>query len=444
MIVAAALVAGLSSVTVAQVATVPTPTAAGQCRIDANMYQARQLADLRAAGTTLTSALLAPIIAESRRIARDCADKISLNGASVAELTTLASLYLFTTDTAKAKNAVALVFAKSGLTEAERADADIAAEQLAIATFDPFAGINPDAERYVRDLDGMSDAVIARKIEGQQRLLGRYEYADIDDGIRDHARKLLDLAERALRTNALPMVPARPAVGGRAATPAYNSAYQVMTSAYSSLARGAGDFLHADSALMILDAADKAVGATYPFAHESFERHRQMYRLVGTKATPIDGKWWVNDSNGATFMPGDKQVTLIQFTAHWCVPCKNSYPGMKRMTAHFAGKPVESIMVTNLYGYIGSKMKLLPAQEVAEDRDYYAVQHELPFKVAINPLLPRGDSLTRDNDRRYAVSGIPEIVVVDRKGIIRATVVGWDKGNEQRLSALIDRILTEK
>lgn len=419
-------------------AQAPPPTAAAQCRLDATTYQNKKIADLRAAGQRLTSELLQPIMAEARRIGRECGDKISPATASAAELTALASLYLYTTDTAKAKNAVALVLAKPGMTEAEHADAAIAAEQLAIATFDPFAGINPDAEKFVADVDAMSDAVLPQKVRAHQLLLGRYEYADIDDGLRDHAHKLFDVAKRALSTNALGMTPPQ------AGTASVNAAYPVMASAYSSLARAAGDFLHPDSALMILDEAYRVLGPVFPDVHRYLDGQREMYVLVGTKATPIDGKWWINAEDGSSFTPGDGKVTFIQFTAHWCKPCKHSYPGMLNMAKHFAGKPVESIMETYLYGYIGSKANLTPEQEVAENRDYYTKEHGLPFKIAINTLPVRGDTLTRDSERRYAVGGIPEIVVVDRKGIIRAMVVGWDNGNEKRLTAFIDRILTEK
>jgi thiol-disulfide isomerase/thioredoxin len=320
----------------------------------------------------------------------------------------------------------------------------IGAEQLAIAGFNPFAGINPEAERIVAEVDRLPDAVIDRKIDAHERLYGRYDYADIDDGLRDHAQKIMALAQRALRTNALPMVPAREARNGTPARAAFSSAYVAMSVAYEGLARAAGDFLHADSALAILDEADRVVSSVFPDAHRGFESQRDMYRLVGTKATPIDGKWWINAPDGSVYDPGNGKVTVIQFTAHWCVPCRNSYPGFLRMGTRFAGKSFESVMVTDLYGYIGDKSNLTPEQEVAEDRDYYAKHHKLPFKIAISPTRPRGDSGPPDNNMRYAVGGIPQIIVVDRKGTIRATVVGWDQGNEQRLGALVERLLAEK
>jgi hypothetical protein len=35
-------------------------------------------------------------------------------------------------------------------------------------------------------------------------------------------------------------------------------------------------------------------------------------------------------------------------------------------------------------------------------------------------------------------------MIIDRKGVIRSTVVGWDKGNEARFAAFIDKLLAER
>ena len=434
------IVAGLARTVSSQSPPPAPPNAAAQCQSDALAFQAKRFADMRSGGTLLTAESVAPIQAEGKRMARECASRIAIESASPSELASLTSLYLFTLDTAKAKTVSALALSRPGMPETERANAMVAAVQLSIATFDPFTGINQDAERFVRQIDQLSDAVIPQKIRAHENLLGRYEYADNDSGIRDHAHKLLALARKALASGALGMTPPRPGV------PSASAAYPVMATAYSSLARGQADFLHADSALMILDEADRVLGSAFPDSHRYLDGQREMYKLVGTKATPVDGKWWINSGDGAAaaLEPGNGKVTLIQFTAHWCVPCRHSYPGMLAMSKHFAGKPVESVFETYLYGYLGKKRPLTPEQEVAEDRSYYAGEWALPFKIAVNPLPARGDTTTKDTEGRYAVQGIPQIVVVDRKGVIRATVIGWDEGNEKRLTAFIDKLLAER
>lgn len=415
-------------------------TPAGACRSIGARYQARAFQIARDSGKSPDPAVVIP---ETKRLARVCAETLSTTSGTVIELKTLAELWLYVGDTAKAERIVANLGARQGQSQADRADVLLTSITLANSAADPFAGINAKAEAYVRQIDALSDSVIDRKINAHMSMLGRYEYADIDDGIKDHAQKLLTLARRALELNALPIMPARPARGNQPAVPAVSRAYAIMTSAYSSLARAAGDFLHADSALMILDEAERELVPHYAPATMSFASPRRMYRLVGTTATPIDGKWWINAADGSVVKPGNGKISIVQFTAHWCVPCKKSYEPMNRLMEKYKGKPVESIMATSLYGYIGAKRNLTPEQEVAADREYYTVEHKLSSIVSVNPAQTE-QSYKGSNDDRYAVGGIPEIVIIDRKGVIRATVVGWDKGNEARFAAFIDKLLAEK
>jgi thiol-disulfide isomerase/thioredoxin len=421
-------------------AQTPPPTAATLCRQEGQAEQTRLIAADRAAGRTPDGTVIIPA---SKKVTRDCAAKIDVANASVRERADLASLYVYTGDTTRAEGIINGLLKLKG-SDSDHADALVAGIRLAIAKWDAFAGANPQGEKLVKELDTMSDAVMAQKIAGHSALLGRYDYADLDDPLHAQAIQLLALAKRALEQNALPMMPARPAQGGRAAVPAVSGAYLSLMTAYAALARVAGDYLHADSALMILDEADRVVGSAYWPARESFEANRRMYRLVGTAATPINGQWWVNAPDGTSIKPGNGKITVLQFTAHWCVPCKKSYPPMLRLMNKYKGKPVESVMATSLYGYLGTKANLTPDQEVAADREYFAHEHEMPFPIAINPPPLRAETGANDNEARYAVGGIPQIMIIDRKGVIRSTVVGWDKGNEARFAAFIDKLLAER
>jgi thiol-disulfide isomerase/thioredoxin len=421
-------------------AQTPPPTAATLCRQAGMAEQGRLIKIDQAAGRAPDGAV---ITAAAKKTTRDCAAKIDAASASVRERADLAALYIYTGDTARAEGIIdALLKAKAS--ESDHADAIVAGIRLAIAKWDAFAGANPQGEKLVKELDTMSDAVIAQKIAGHTALLSRYDYADLDDPLLAQGRQLLALSKRALELNALPMTPARPAQGDRAAIPSVSGAYISMMTAYSALARVAGDYLRADSALMILDEADRVVGSVYWPARETFAANARMYKLVGTPASRIDGKWWVNAPDNTSVKPGNGKITVLQFTAHWCVPCKKSYPPMLRLMDKYKGKPVESVMATSLYGFIGTQRNLTPEQEVAADREYFAREHEMPFPVAITPAEAPGQSTAYDNEARYAVGGIPQIMIVDRKGVIRSTVVGWDKGNEARFAAFIDRLLAEK
>jgi hypothetical protein len=47
------------------------------------------------------------------------------------------------------------------------------------------------------------------------------------------------------------------------------------------------------------------------------------------------------------------------------------------------------------------------------------------------------------NDANYKVGGIPQIQIIDKKGVIRLIMIGYDEANEERLAVLISRLLNE-
>lgn len=371
----------------------------------------------------------ARIVAETRRLAADCASRFSVATVRPQELAALASLFLFIADTANARRATDRLLAAPGLSPRERGEAYLAAIRSAIAAADPFAGLVSGAEALARRMDALPDSLIDLKLQAHLRLLGQYEYADVDDGIRAHAAAVLDLVSRGWR-------PGSPAIE--------RTAQSALLQAYLSLARAAGDFLQPDSALAILDRAEAELGSA-PEAQRALAGSRALYALVGTRATPVVAEHWINAPDTLTTVPlGAGKVTLLQFTAHWCAPCRNSYPGFKRVAARFAGAAFEPMMVTDLYGTFEGR-QVTAEEELAADRTYYAEHWGIPFRVAIvtPPQGGEGPGAQAAIDQAYRLSGVPQIVVVDQRGVIRQIVVGWDRGNEERLTRLIEQLLAE-
>jgi hypothetical protein len=66
----------------------------------------------------------------------------------------------------------------------------------------------------------------------------------------------------------------------------------------------------------------------------------------------------------------------------------------------------------------------------------------LPFTIAINPP-PKDGRRQPQVDEAYRVGGIPQIVLVDKRGIIRQIVTGWDRGNTDRIGRFIEQLLAE-
>jgi thiol-disulfide isomerase/thioredoxin len=163
---------------------------------------------------------------------------------------------------------------------------------------------------------------------------------------------------------------------------------------------------------------------------------------------------WLNLPSATTELPMSGKVTLLEFTAHWCGPCRESYPGINRLRQQFAAKGFRVVMATQFYGYITANGKterdLTPEEELTRDAAYFA-DYKLDVPVAIADrvsvkvvdgkvtYVPRKDP----NDEAYKVSGIPQIQLIDKRGRIRVIMVGYDDANEPKLAEMIAKLLAE-
>src|SRR5262249_18262864 len=70
------------------------------------------------------------------------------------------------------------------------------------------------------------------------------------------------------------------------------------------------------------------------------------YQLVGKPAAPISAPVWLNTPPGTTALEMKGAVTLLQFTAHWCGPCRESYPGIQRLRQRFTNRRFRVVLAT--------------------------------------------------------------------------------------------------
>ena len=369
--------------------------------------------------------LLAKYIAASnaaatgaQKIAADCAATYDVAKVPPAQLMDLIGLYNAARDTTKARLATERLLAAKDLPPRAQGQALTLGMSQEITKASTVFGIIPGAEQYVAKIDALPDSLADIKLAAHRTMLGRYEYLDVAEGLRTHSTALIALARKL------------------------NKPTEMITG-YSSLARSYADRLQPDSALRILDGAEKELGAP---ATERFKDFRERYALIGTPAANVTAAWWINTDAKTVAAPAPGKVSLIEFTAHWCGPCKNSYPGLNALAARLKGKDFQGFMVTQLYGYIGTQRPLNPEQEVAADRLYFGTEHALSFPVAINnPVKPvAGKFLQPQPDTDYRVGGIPQIMIIDKRGIIRQIVTGWDQGNTERFSKLIEQLINER
>jgi thiol-disulfide isomerase/thioredoxin len=191
--------------------------------------------------------------------------------------------------------------------------------------------------------------------------------------------------------------------------------------------------------------------ADLPNVSSRIDSTLERYLLVGTPGAAITAPTWLNMPAGTTAVDMKGHVTLLEFTAHWCGPCKESYPGINRIRTKYEARGFRVVLATQLYGYFQAEQNLDADTEIARDRAYFA-EHHLNVPVAIGaPItttMKDGVAVrTRQpdpNDTAYKVGGIPQIQIIDKQGRIRLIMVGYDDANEAGLAAFIEKLLAEK
>lgn len=283
---------------------------------------------------------------------------------------------------------------------------------------------NARLEKLIDELDASSGATFDQKFTAHSRLLGYYRGDDIDAGIIKHATWMAGAAKSFTPEQ-------RKTLGAR------------FVSSQVSMAEAlAGQGMN-DEALALLKRTQAewsdVTGGRATYLEPAIAR----YSLVGTAATPVKAPRWLNAPAGTTEMAMDGAVTLLEFTAHWCGPCRESYPGINRLREQYGSKGFRVVMVTRYWGYYSQDGKLerplAPEEELKRDVGYFQ-GHHLDVPVAVGDQVTGGSD---QNDTSYKVSGIPQIHLIDKQGRIRLIMIGYDDANEPKLAAMIAKLLAE-
>ncbi|MEO6222145.1 MAG: TlpA disulfide reductase family protein [Vicinamibacterales bacterium] len=417
------LVVSLFQAPAAQPAAQPTtPQACVKAARDFTMAQQRAVKQI-------TGDIIRKIEADKVAMAKQCAAQFNATTHPEADLANLIALYgeAAQPDLAKA----ALTRGLASKTMPTTARAEVLAQAVLTGLREPKSPErNARLERFVDELDQLQGDLLDVKISAHSRMNGFYRGDDIDDGIIKHSTWLIDRAKTF--------------------TPEQRAKYGfTIINAHINMAEavaGRGDNSRAQALLK----AAKTGWSDIKDGDRMIDPVMARYALVGTPGAPITAPRWLNaPANSTIAMPG--AVTLLEFTAHWCGPCKESYPGVKRLLAKYGSQGFRVVLATELYGYFGTERPLTPEVEFERDREYWS--HEgLNVPVAVGDARglpvknPDGTYAANrnPNDAAYEVGGIPQIQIIDKKGRIRLIMVGYDDVNEASLSKLIELLLKEK
>ena len=233
----------------------------------------------------------------------------------------LARRYQDAGDTASANVAIRKSVDAPGLSEAALATRLAAAIAVVMNHGTP-EGLAA-AERLSVRLDRLSGAVTSQKIAGHQHLLADYSALDNDEQIFTHASRILAFVPKLHSTER-------------------QQAADAISAAYASLARVAGDRAQTSHALEILHQG-LAASADLPTVATELNTVLARYGQIGHSGPPIQARYWFNAPAGTTRLTPGSAVTMIEFTAHWCGPCRKSYPAIDRLQRkyghHMACRP---------------------------------------------------------------------------------------------------------
>lgn len=420
-----------------------TPTA---CLTEVRDFSASRQKDVPPVSATNPAAArsqqLRDITQAAGAMAKDCLARFDEQAVPAKELISLARLHQEASDTAGAWAPVARALDVKTFTPTERAELLAFAIQVVRSTTVPggrdgrVAGTYTRIEPLVDELDKGTGATFDQKFSAHQQMLSSYRGDDIDAGIIKHATWILNES--------------------KSFTPDQHKKYgPTLIAAHVDMAEAWAGQGMTDKAIALLRSGAAAL-EDIPRSAEQFGPEIDRLQLVGTRAATITAPRWLNAPAAMKDYAFAGKVTLVEFTAHWCGPCRESYPGINRLRAEFGSKGLNVVMVTRYWGYFSSPEKGLERPlsadvELERDKAYFA-EHKLDVPVAVGDLVsvkvvngqvayePGPDP----NDTAYHVSGIPQIQIIDKKGVIRRIMVGYDNANEPGLAAFIRQLLNEK
>jgi thiol-disulfide isomerase/thioredoxin len=405
-------------------------TSPGSCLTAARAYRQALMKDLQArlkeSGRSVTADDVSGVSAKAAEYASACAAPFAKADIPPADMPTLAELQVEAQQLDAAKQTIGRALAAPGADAAARAATLVTGVRILSRQFRQ-PGVLDQAESWVAELEKLPASLVRERIEAHGVLNSYYRADDIDAGIIRHSTRLLEL------NTALPAEQRTPQISN------------TIIAAYSNLAEAWAGQEETAKALDLLRRAPVELKGVEGVA-ERLAPTIERYELVGKAAPAIQAPAWLNAPAGTATMEMTGGVTWLQFTAHWCGPCREAYPAAVRLQQKFGAKGFRVVMATQLYGYFENRRNLAPADEMAAIREYFP-KHGIIWPVAVSDNLPPGMDNGRPvrtlnvNDANYKVAGIPQIHIIDRTGVIRLIMIGFDEANEPRLSAMIQRLL---
>ncbi len=115
------------------------------------------------------------------------------------------------------------------------------------------------------------------------------------------------------------------------------------------------------------------------------------------------------------------KVVLVDFWGTFCTPCKSSFPKLQALNAKYAGAGLQILGIS---------------EDEAEDKG------KIPaFASAYGAKFAIGWDEDRSISQRYQPETMPSSFLIDKKGVVRFTHVGYRGGDEVQIEKEIQELL---
>ncbi len=398
-----------------------TPTTAPQtiaeCLEEVERFSKARWQALQESGQAITQERFDEIQAQRVERAASHASGFAISKVAGADLLALARLYTEANQTEQADAAVAARLADEHLTATERAEALLVALDRALQ--------NATNERLLlaeRIAVELGDLGTVQHVVAHGRLAGAYASLGLDEAALKHRRSVIELYQK-LNPPEQTSEPVRDALAS--ALRYWDTGTELLYSQNTELLHQAAVLFPNDPKLAV-------------------EKILRMFSLVGQPAPAIKAPYWLNGTPDGGTMTFSGRPALLEFTAHWCGPCRTTYPAILKLHKRFQRRGLEIVLLTQLFGKFGQETNLPDEKEVEADRKYFAEEHGLPFRVAIGKPDAQSDDRSRSaerNQQNYFVSSVPTFVIIDANGRIVRVKVGGGPDVETTLAAVIEPLL---
>ena len=114
------------------------------------------------------------------------------------------------------------------------------------------------------------------------------------------------------------------------------------------------------------------------------------------------------------------RVVVLDFWATWCGPCKLLAPRLSALKDRLGAQGLSVVGITT---------------DDAEKAADFAAKHQMRYPTVID-----GNA---DTSKSYGIGGLPTMIVIDKRGVVRDVFVGFDPTGDAKLEALVKTLLAE-